>query len=133
MPPAAGERARVDFACIRGLTAGCKRKLDAAASGTVFRAGTASPKTGGPLCLLPPRIIHDPEGKRHLKRDDAQEPVSWSERAAKGRSCGFLWNARAHLNRRSGDGCLKELRWIYDHPSVEEARADLAAWLSKWQ
>ena len=33
----------------------------------------------------------------------------------------------------SGDGCLKELRWIYDHPSVEEARTDLAAWLSNWQ
>ena len=45
----------------------------------------------------------------------------------------FLRNARAHLNRRSGDGCLKELRWIYDRPSVEEARRDLAAWLSTWQ
>ena len=39
----------------------------------------------------------------------------------------FLRNARAHLNRRPGDGCLKELRWIHDRPSVEEARADLAA------
>ena len=26
-----------------------------------------------------------------------------------------------------------ELRWIYARPSLEEARADLAAWLSKWQ
>ena len=33
----------------------------------------------------------------------------------------FLRKALAHLNRRSGDRCL------------EEARADLAAWLSKWQ
>ena len=45
----------------------------------------------------------------------------------------FLQNARAHSDRRSGDGCLKELRWIYDRPSVEEARRDLGAWLSKWQ
>ena len=45
----------------------------------------------------------------------------------------FLRNARTHLNRRSGDGCLRELRWIYDRPSVEEARRDLAAWLEKWQ
>ena len=45
----------------------------------------------------------------------------------------FLRNARAHLNRRSGDGCLRELRWIYDRPSIEEARSDLAAWLSKRQ
>ena len=45
----------------------------------------------------------------------------------------FLRNARTHLNRRSGEGCLRELRWIYDRPSVEEARRDLAAWLEKWQ
>ena len=45
----------------------------------------------------------------------------------------FLRNARAHLNRRSGDRCLLELRWIYARPSLEEARADLAARLSKWQ
>ena len=32
----AGERARVDLACVHGLAAGCKRGLDAAASGTVF-------------------------------------------------------------------------------------------------
>ena len=45
----------------------------------------------------------------------------------------FLRNARAHSDRRSGDGCLKELRWIHDRPSVEEARRDLAARLSRWQ
>ena len=33
---AAGERARVDLACVHGLAAGYKRGLDAAASGTVF-------------------------------------------------------------------------------------------------
>ena len=43
----------------------------------------------------------------------------------------FLRNARAHLNSRSGDGSLKELRWIYDRPSLEEARRDLAAWRTK--
>ena len=33
---AAGERARVDLACVRGSAAGCKRGIDAAAPGTVF-------------------------------------------------------------------------------------------------
>ena len=75
---AADERARVDLACVHGLAAGYKRGLDAAASGTVFCAGTGSPKIRRPLCLLPPCIIHDPEGKRHPERDDAPEPVSWS-------------------------------------------------------
>ena len=37
----------------------------------------------------------------------------------------FLRNARANLNLRSGDGCLRELRWIYDRPSVEETFAFL--------
>ena len=45
----------------------------------------------------------------------------------------FLRNALDHLNRRSGDRCLLELRWIYERPSLEAARTDLAAWLSKWQ
>ena len=33
----------------------------------------------------------------------------------------------------TGGRCLLELRWIYARPSLEEARADLAAWLAKWQ
>ena len=45
----------------------------------------------------------------------------------------YLRNARTRLSRRSDEDCLQELRWIYDRPTVEEARADLAAWLSKWQ
>ena len=52
--------------------------FDAAASWTVFCAGTGSLKIGRPLCLLPPRIIHDPEGNCHPERDGAPEPVSWS-------------------------------------------------------
>ena len=44
-----------------------------------------------------------------------------------------LRNARTRLKARSGGGCIQELRWIFDRPSVGEARADLAAWLAKWQ
>jgi putative transposase len=45
----------------------------------------------------------------------------------------FLRNALDHLPRRGDDDCLKELRWIYDRRTIEEARQDLAAWLAKWQ
>jgi len=45
----------------------------------------------------------------------------------------FLRNALDHLPRRGDDDCLRELRWIYDRRSLEEARKDLAAWLGKWQ
>lgn len=44
----------------------------------------------------------------------------------------FLRNALDHLPRRKDDDCLTELRWIYQRRNVEEARRDLAAWLSKW-
>jgi transposase-like protein len=45
----------------------------------------------------------------------------------------FLRNALDHLPRRGDDDCLTELRWLYDRRSLEEAQADLAAWLQKWQ
>jgi len=44
----------------------------------------------------------------------------------------YLRNALDYLPRRGADDCLKELRWLYDRRSVDEARADLAAWLVKW-
>jgi putative transposase len=44
----------------------------------------------------------------------------------------FLRNALDHLPRKADDECMTELRWIYDRRTVEEARADLAAWLKKW-
>ena len=44
----------------------------------------------------------------------------------------YLRNALDHLPRRGDDGCLKELRWLYDRRNVEEAREDLRAWLAKW-
>ena len=44
----------------------------------------------------------------------------------------FLRNALEYLPRRGDDDCLMELRWLYDRRTVEEARADLAAWLAKW-
>ena len=31
------------------------------------------------------------------------------------------------------DDCLQELRWSYDRRDLAQARADLAAWIGKWQ
>jgi len=45
----------------------------------------------------------------------------------------FLRNALDHLPRKADDDCLTELRWIYDRRLLVEARADLAAWLNRWQ
>jgi len=44
----------------------------------------------------------------------------------------FLRNAVDHLPRKKDDDCLTELRWICERRNVEEARRDLAAWLTKW-
>ena len=44
----------------------------------------------------------------------------------------FLRNALDYLPRKADDECMTELRWIYDRRTIEEARADLAAWLKKW-
>jgi len=44
----------------------------------------------------------------------------------------FLRNALDYLPRKADDDCLTELRWIYERRNVEEARRDLAAWLTKW-
>ena len=44
----------------------------------------------------------------------------------------FLRNALDHLPRKKDDDVLTELRWIYERRNVEEARRDLAAWLTKW-
>jgi len=44
----------------------------------------------------------------------------------------FLRNALDYLPRKANDDCLMELRWLYDRRNVEEARRDLAAWLTKW-
>ncbi len=45
----------------------------------------------------------------------------------------FLRNALDHMPRKRDDDCLQELRWLYDRGNLEEARRDLAAWLSRWQ
>jgi putative transposase len=45
----------------------------------------------------------------------------------------FLRNALDYLPRRGDDDCLQELRWIYNRRTIEEARRDLAAWLTRWQ
>jgi len=44
----------------------------------------------------------------------------------------FLRNAMDHLPRKADDDCLTELRWLYDRRNLQEARSDLAAWLTKW-
>jgi transposase-like protein len=44
----------------------------------------------------------------------------------------FLRNALDYLPRKADDDCLQELRWLYDRRSIEEARRDLAAWVTKW-
>jgi putative transposase len=44
----------------------------------------------------------------------------------------FLRNALDHLPRKKDDDVLTELRWIYERRNVEEARRDLAVWLTKW-
>jgi transposase-like protein len=45
----------------------------------------------------------------------------------------FLRNTLNHLPRKRDDDCLRELRWLYDRRNLDEARSDLALWLTKWQ
>ena len=45
----------------------------------------------------------------------------------------FLRNALDYLPRKADDDCLQELRRIYDRRDAQEARQDLAAWLTKWE
>src|SRR3954470_11880664 len=45
----------------------------------------------------------------------------------------FLRNALDYLPRKADDDCLQEVRWIYDRRDAQEARRDLAAWLTKWE
>ena len=45
----------------------------------------------------------------------------------------FLRNALDHIPRKADDDCLQELRWLYDRRNIDEAGADLAAWLTRWQ
>lgn len=44
----------------------------------------------------------------------------------------FLRNALAHLPKTADVNCLKELRWIYERRTLEEAQQDLASWLERW-
>src|SRR5512147_149703 len=45
----------------------------------------------------------------------------------------FLRNALDYVPRKVDDDGLRELRWLYDRRDLAEARADLAAWIGKWQ
>jgi transposase-like protein len=45
----------------------------------------------------------------------------------------FLRNALDYVPRKVDDDCLQELRWLYDRRDLAEARADLVAWIGKWQ
>ena len=44
----------------------------------------------------------------------------------------FLRNALDHMPRKRDHDCIQELRWLYDRRNLDEARADLAAWLVRW-
>ena len=44
----------------------------------------------------------------------------------------FLRNALDYLPRKADEGCLQELRWMYERRDAFEARRDLKAWLEKW-
>lgn len=44
----------------------------------------------------------------------------------------FLRNALDYLPRKADDDCLTELRWIYERRTGQEARQDLAAWVTRW-
>jgi len=45
----------------------------------------------------------------------------------------FLRNAIDHLPRKRDDDCVAELRWLYDRRQLKEAKADIKAWIEKWQ
>ena len=45
----------------------------------------------------------------------------------------FLRNALDHMPRKRDDDCIQELRLLYDRRNLDEAKADLAAWLVRWQ
>ena len=45
----------------------------------------------------------------------------------------FLRNALDHIPRKADDDCLRELRWPCDRRDIDGARADLVAWLTRWQ
>jgi len=45
----------------------------------------------------------------------------------------FLRNALDYLPRKADDDCLKELRWLYDRRSIQEAERDLSGWLDRWK
>ena len=44
----------------------------------------------------------------------------------------FLRNALDHLPRSADESCLMQLRWIYEHGTIEAARLALGAWLRDW-
>jgi putative transposase len=67
--------------------------------------------------------------KAHLLRLTEALPEAYWQRCY----VHFLRNALDYLPRKQADDCLVELRWIYDRHDAEEARRDLAAWLSRWQ
>lgn len=44
----------------------------------------------------------------------------------------FLRNALDHLPRSADEGCLMQLRWIYEQGTIEAARLALGGWLRDW-
>lgn len=72
-------------------------------------------------------VSDDHAGLRHAIQEVLPEAV-WQRCYAH-----FLRNALDYLPRKADDNCLQELRWIYDRCDAQEARRDLATWLTKWE
>ena len=71
--------------------------------------------------------------RRRSRRPARRHPRGAAEAAFQRCYVHFLRNALDHLPRKADDDCLQELRWLYDRRDLAEARADLAAWIAKWQ
>ena len=67
-------------------------------------------------------------GPARLRDRAGDRPAALAEAGSRGRH-GRPADPGAGIEARR----RPELRWIFDRPSHEEARADLAAWLAKWQ
>ena len=96
---------------------------ESASSWKEFLLGLKQRGLRGVVC-----VISDDHAGLRKAIPEALPEASWQRCYAH-----FLRNALDHLPRKKDDDCLTELRWIYQRRNVEEARRDLAAWLTKWE
>lgn len=43
-----------------------------------------------------------------------------------------LRNAKDYLSRKSDDGCLEDLKFIYEQRSIDDANKEFGAWVDRW-